>query len=158
MIATIILARQLGRITRVRQESRKVDHSIERATRLDPFVQLLPPTITPRARVRLSGTTERSDRGAKHRDASSVRVSYDLLEGRLESIRNAIRGASVCAAVADVVDTFEDHDVLDALLLERVALVAGQKRGTETTRKDGVATGCLVVHANVGEAVLLHPC
>jgi hypothetical protein len=55
--------------------------------------------------------------------------------------------------VADVVDGFEDDDVLDAGLRDDVAVEAGERAGAGVVVQDAVAADALVEDADVGGLV-----
>lgn len=158
MVTAIVLCRQSARVTTVGHQLRKVDSRIEAAIApsQNPLVHALPGRLPRRVAIALPVAAERRD--GRHEDAEArlVGIGGDLLEGGDELVADALLGARVRRGAADVVDALEEQAVPDARGLEQVALVPLQQRGAETAGEDGVAAGCLVVDADVGQVGLLH--
>ena len=91
------------------------------------------------------------ERGAEDLDAVGVGAVDELGERHLELLGgDDVVGFVGVVGVADVVDAFEDDEVLHAALVEHVAVEAGERVGAGDVVQDAVAADAFVEHAEVG--------
>ena len=137
-------------------EPRKVHRVIKLPRGHDPLIDPLPGRLASRPAVRLTLARKRGDGSADGHVTLGLGVGDDLLVGRDKAVGELRGAALILGSVADVVDTLEDHDVLDAGLVDGVALVSREESGAEAAREDGVASCCLIADCDVGDAFFLH--
>jgi hypothetical protein len=150
MIPPIKLGIQLRRRTLTAHRGRKINHMIKIPLRHNPPINSLPRSLALRIRITLSTSAKRGNRAADGNEACFLRVSGDGREGFDELVSNGGLGGGGGGLGTNVVDAFEDHEVFNSRLGERVALVAGHEGGTETAAENRVAAGCLVEDCDVG--------
>lgn len=122
-ITSIVLAVHLRWIRFVLDSGGKIDNKIEIPFGFHKLIDLLASLLMTATVITVS--TERRDCGTNRDKSSFLGIRCNLLE-RI--------GHRTCrCAIADVVHTFEDHDILYARLLEGVAFIAGERWGAETS-------------------------
>lgn len=152
-VARIELGIQLRMVRRVLHDARKIKRIVELTTVQDPVVDAEPRplplwiAIWLQRRVRAA---ERRDGGAEHGNPGGMYARDDLLESLDQAVADDLLGLRVRRLVADIVDAFEDHGVLDARLGEDVAVDATHRVRPEAVCEDAVAAGGLVEDADVG--------
>jgi len=158
IIPTVIPRSNLRRSRGIPNNPVKINDSIERPTGQDPCIDSLSRRLACRVRIRLSRPRKRRDRSGEDGDPGAARIGGDLRECCDQAVPGSGLGPSVGRGCADVVDAFEDHDVLDAGLLDGVASVPADEARAQAVLEDAVAACGLVVHADLGELAVLHSC
>lgn len=127
--------RQLTRHGIISDHCVKVQHRVKRARGADKVIELLPRLLPQRTRIRLkrripSGRRERRNRRSEQWDVEGMDPRRDLLVRRDESVvcDGQIGGGFVRGP--DVVDTLEDHGVLDTRVGEDVSVNSRKYAGT----------------------------
>jgi hypothetical protein len=127
-ITTIILLVQHFWVTLVCQEPCQIHSMIKCPTFQDPLIDLFPRLLSLSPTIPI--IPKWHNRAANRRVPRLFRIAHNLRKRCYEIVSNRSLRARAIRPAANIIDPLEDHEILDTRLIDCVALIPCQQRGT----------------------------